>query len=95
MYYINGKVTFMHDVDADRMSYFELKSTIKDLGYINITKMHFMVPCTSFEVGLKCIVSEHDIVAMLDALRMTWIIEIYSEHDEPIDNIFELFAPWK
>ena len=70
------------------MSYFELKSLIEDLGYTNMTKCTLgPVPCKSLEVGLRCIVSDHDIAAMLNASRMTRVVEVYSEHDEPINNI--------
>lgn len=92
MYYTDGKIIFLHDVDLDRMSYFELKSMVEDMGYINIIKMHFRVLCPSLEVGLRCIVSDHDISVMLDALRMTGVVKVYNEHDEPIDNILSYLA---
>lgn len=49
--------------------------------------MQFRVPYRSLEVGLMSIVNDHDITAMLDASRMTGVVEVYNEHNEPIDNI--------
>ncbi|KAM7526432.1 hypothetical protein LguiA_016334 [Lonicera macranthoides] len=87
MQYSGGKIAFFYDVDPDRMSYFELKGMVDDLGYINMAKMHDRIPCRSLNVGLRCIVSDNNVTAMIEESKLTRGLEMYTEYFDNFEQI--------
>ncbi|KAM7495351.1 hypothetical protein LguiB_029960 [Lonicera macranthoides] len=86
MYYSGGQVSFFYNVDPDKMSYFELKGMVEDLGYNNVAKLFYLCPNKSMETGLRIIVNDKDIGPMLKTAKLTCGIEVYVEHSVGVDK---------
>lgn len=69
------------------MSYFELNGMVDDLGYTNITKMHYNIPCKSLNVCLRYIVSDIDVTAMIKESKLTGGDDVYTEHSDHLEQI--------
>lgn len=59
------------DVDPNRMSYFELKSMVDDLGYQTFSKLYYRDLDSSFTSGLKFLISNNEIGSMLNDAKNT------------------------
>lgn len=68
------------------MSYFELMGMVSELGYNNINKLYYMIPCRGFEIGHRLIVANKKIIEMLEDAKMTRSIELYVEHID-VENV--------
>lgn len=81
LHYSGGQINYCYYVDPDLMSYFESMGMVSELGYNNISELHYRnIPCRGFETGLWWIVSDKEILERLDNAKMTSSIEVYVEH---------------
>ncbi|KAM7489032.1 hypothetical protein LguiB_026516 [Lonicera macranthoides] len=90
LHYNGGKVDYFYNVDLDKMSYFEIKGMVEDLGYKNIAKLYYFIHRKSMEIGLRLIDNDKDINKMMVHVQAIGGIEIYIEFDKgksKIDNI--------
>ena len=88
MFYSGGSTSYYYNVDADKMSYFELKGMVEDLGYTNMAKMYYLYPRKSMETGLRLIDSDKDIHGLLECVELSGGVEVYVEHllDERVEG---------
>ena len=91
MFYSGGEVNYYHDMDLDKMSYFEIKGMVEYHGYTNVSKIYYRHPHKIMETGLTLLDNDKDVMNMLNLIELTGYIEIYVEHmvDES-DNIVSL-----
>ena len=74
LYYAGGDTSYYYNVDPYKMSYFELKGMVEELGYTNILKMYYLCPRKSMETGLCLIDSDKDIPDMLKCTKITGVL---------------------
>ncbi|KAM7490860.1 hypothetical protein LguiA_033781 [Lonicera macranthoides] len=80
LHYLGGNVTMFKDLDPDRMSFFELKGMINDLGYKTFSKLYYRDPSTSFAIGLRLLISDNEIDQMLNEAKKTGSLQMYVDH---------------
>ncbi|KAG5620884.1 hypothetical protein H5410_006102 [Solanum commersonii] len=75
--YSGGQVTEFLDVDVDRLSYFELRGYIKELGYTTTCTFSIKPPNSG---NLEDIHNDMDILDLSCSLEDTDIVEVYVKH---------------
>lgn len=58
----------------------------KELGYTNITMLHYRVPLKALRTGLRCLSDDMAAGKALEECIDHGSIEVYSEHDENVEN---------
>jgi len=81
--YNGGKVTEFLDVDIDKMSYFELKDYIRELGYSTTCTFSIKAPNSGILVDVD---NDKDILDMMCSLEDGDVVEVFVRHlvDEAI-----------
>ncbi|KAG5577091.1 hypothetical protein H5410_057225 [Solanum commersonii] len=81
--YSGGKVIEFLDVDVDKMSYFELRDYIRDLGYNTTCTFSIKPPNNGILVDVD---NAKDILGMMCSLRDGDVVEVFVKHlvDEAI-----------
>lgn len=75
LHYLGGTVTMFKDLDPDRMSFFELKGMVNDLGYKTFSTLYYRDPSTSFANGLRLLLYDNEIDQMLNDTKKTGLLE--------------------
>ncbi|KAG5540566.1 hypothetical protein RHGRI_020696 [Rhododendron griersonianum] len=80
--YSMGKVEFIRNVDKDLMSYFELISMIKDLGYLENCNIYHKLPDCDLDGGLRELKTDAEVWDMFAIHNDRETISIYVENAE-------------
>ncbi|KAI3818709.1 hypothetical protein L1987_12524 [Smallanthus sonchifolius] len=81
--YVNGKITFIDNVDIDGFGMGMLEEMVKGLGYPSdmVFYYHFKIPRVCLDLGLKCLSNDSDFENLFAHVRRgNTVIEIYIEH---------------
>ncbi|KAH0765422.1 hypothetical protein KY285_001293 [Solanum tuberosum] len=81
--YNGEKITEFLDVDVDKMSYFELRDYIRELGYSTTCTFSVKAPNSGILIDVD---NDKDILDMMCSLEDVDVVEVFVKHlvDEPI-----------
>ena len=51
--YLGGSISFIKEVDLDKLSLFEIQDICGDLGAISTSRFHYLIPKGHLEKGLR------------------------------------------
>ena len=82
--YLGGNTSFVDNVDPDGLSYFEIQDTCSDVGAVNTSRYHYLIPRGNLEQGLRLINEDDDVVYMceIQAAQPTDKITLYVKSGE-------------
>ncbi|KAJ8422246.1 hypothetical protein Cgig2_023105 [Carnegiea gigantea] len=84
--YKGGGSKTLWPVDADSLSYFEVKGLVEDIGFTNIEEIYYVIPWLSMKDGIRPLKNDYDVLDMAECARKTKKISAYIVHkvDEAI-----------
>ncbi|KAJ8453174.1 hypothetical protein Cgig2_008058 [Carnegiea gigantea] len=78
--YKGGGTRTLWLVDADLLSYFEVKGLAEDVGFTNIEEIYYVIPWLSMEDGIRPLKTDYDSLDMAQCARKTKKISAYIVH---------------
>ena len=94
MVYLGGSISFVDNVDPDKLSYFEIQDICFDVGVVSTSRFHYLILGGNLEQELRLINGDDDVVYMCE-IHATWPtdkITLYVESGEellPIEQPFD------
>ncbi|KAJ8444870.1 hypothetical protein Cgig2_029801 [Carnegiea gigantea] len=78
--YKGGGSRTLCPIDADLLSYFEVKGLAEDVGFTNVEEIYYVIPWLSMEDGIRPLKTDYDSLDMAECVRKTKKISAYIVH---------------
>ena len=91
--YLGGSISFVDNVDPNKLSYFEIQDICSDVGAVSTSRFHYLIPGGNLEQGLRLINGDDDVVYMCE-IHATWPTDKITLHVESGEEPLSIEQPF-